>query len=67
MESYLTYNFKIYSFKIIEKHLENIMVTFPLYIFRDQKFDVLFVWSLWLAFQWVLGSEQGSLEVSQQI
>lgn len=47
--SYLAYSFEINSFKIVDKHLENFMIDFSLYIFRDRKFSVLFIWSIYLA------------------
>lgn len=64
-------SFEIYSFKIMDKHLENIMVPFSLCIFRDHKFNVLFIWSIWHILQRgkvnkaKVGSEQGSIEVSK--
>lgn len=46
---YLAYSFEINSFKIVDKHLKNFMIDFSLYIFRDHKFSVLFIWSIYLA------------------
>lgn len=73
MGLYLAYCLEIYSFKITNKHLENFVIAFSLHIFRDDKFSVLFIWTIWHIIQSgklnkaKVGSEQGSIEVSKKI